>query len=620
MTRLRTQVFDRSRRGQGGYTLLELILVIGISLLIIGPVSAWMLLVMREQPSQRDGMIATARADLLRGVFPEDVAVAGAADDYQGAQPSGGVWDTWRQECIGAVGSSGRRLAVLLTQDADPIKVIYSVAPSRDDGQIVAGSSSIWRTECFANTGLLRSEHELVQHVVDDPARTVATCSSSVLANGDPDSPCRQLRLAVVTDSPRPIELSATRRTDARSLVVDTTGNFLPVAKIDVTAQEWLDRGNHDTRIALSGSGSSDPDAVSGGPALTYRWEVPTGPEGSGAPVDSSRTGVTTEVVLSTPGDYWIRLTVTDIKGASNTTYRRVTVANRNPIIGVSITPRTATAGVDTLQMDGSASRDPDGAITGWAWSLTSASDPAQRATFATPTASFPVPTWAIGGLVVELTVTDSNGATAVATSFVEVLDPLAPPPDPDPDPDPDPEPVPGAPVASVVVNLGSGASVTLDASASQGTITSWAWDLGLLAGTATGPVVSTDYPGPGTYTARLTLVDDQARVGRWTGEVVIPGAMSAPSGVRTAGNALVWDPRPGARRYLVDLESTSNGCARSLLNQIVAPSLSPSKDLPPALCTGTGTRTMARVGVEGSVGGDVAWSGWIDVTSAVPA
>ena len=86
--------------------------------------TAWMVLVMREQPGQRDTMLTTAQAELVRGYFPEDVAVAGAADDYKGSQPTGGVWDTWRQECAGGAGQEGRPLMVLLAQSTDPVKII----------------------------------------------------------------------------------------------------------------------------------------------------------------------------------------------------------------------------------------------------------------------------------------------------------------------------------------------------------------------------------------------------------------------------------------------------------------------------------------------------------------
>jgi hypothetical protein len=517
---------------------------------------------------------------------------------------------------------------VLLSQALDPVKVIYSVVP---DG---AGAASLWRTACGANTGVVIEEQELIEGVVDDAALTNATCPSATPATTTTTTPpptttpatppdrCRQIQLQVTAQGDRPLELTATRRTDARSLEVDTQGNFLPAAKIRVIEQQWLGGGSQATRVTLSAADSSDPDGAPDGSDLTFRWEVPTGPEGSGAPVDASRTGVTAEVVLPSAGDYWFRLTVTDARGASNTTYRRVVVANRNPVISLSVTPLTARAEVDTVNLDATGSSDPDGSVVAWSWVLSSSVDPAQRATFSTPTVAFALPTWSIGGLVVELTVTDNSGATAIATSFVEVLDPLAPPPDPDPGPDPgpdpDPDPVPGAPVAAVQVTNGGGTSVTLDASGSQGSIVTWAWTLGLLAGTADGPVVTTTYPGPGTYTARLSLTDDQGRVGRWTGQVVVPGVTPAPNNVRTVGNSLVWDPVPGARRYLVDVESVANGCARSLLNQAVSASESPSRPLGAALCTGLASSTRARVGTEGVAGGPISWSGWLDVTSAV--
>ena len=79
--------------------------------------------------------------------------------------------------------------------------------------------------------------------------------------------------------------------------------------------------------------------------------------------------------------------------------------------------------------------------------------------------------TFRIGGLVVELTVTDDSGAVSSATSYVEVLDPLAP--DPDPDPDPGPGPGPGgfglrlAAPAKVSFRPGKAAAVKVTVTAS---------------------------------------------------------------------------------------------------------------------------------------------------------
>lgn len=161
---------DTGRAGQAGATLLEVLLVVAVSALLIGPVSAWMLLVLREQPNQRDAMVGTATADILRAYFPDDVAVAGAADDYDGAQATGGRWDTWRQECAGASTPSGRPLVVLVSQGVQPIKVQYTVVTEAGSGRGV-----LWRTECEADTGVLVEEQELLDDVVDDPTRTSVT-------------------------------------------------------------------------------------------------------------------------------------------------------------------------------------------------------------------------------------------------------------------------------------------------------------------------------------------------------------------------------------------------------------------------------------------------------------
>lgn len=601
-------------RGQGGYTLLELVMVMGLTTLIVAPLTAWMILVVREQPHQRDGMLATAHSDLLRTSFSSDVVVAGAADDYQGAQ-SDGQWDTWRQPCAGGISHTGRQLVVLLSQAVEPVKVMYTVVDSES-----ADGSELWRSECGANTGTLLEERRVLSGVVDDPGRTRVVCSSPTLANGNPDSPCRQIRLLVDTELGRRVDLSVTRRIDSRSLSVDLSGNFIPVARIQVVTQRRLGPGSQATEVQLSAAGSLDPDGAPDGSDLTYRWELPTGPEGSGAPVDTSHTGVTPTVTLPTAGDYWIRLTVTDTRGATASTYQLVTVANLNPVVVLSASPLTARATVDSVALDASTSHDPDGSIASFNWVVTAALDPAQQRTFSGPVANLVPEAWAVGGLIVELTAVDNNGASSTATTFVEVLaaDGTTPPGPTDPS-NPPTTVTPGSPVAAATVTVQNATTAVLDASASSGQIVSYQWTLGVLAGTASGQTVTATFPGPGTYYVRLVVTDAQGRTGSWSGQVVLPGTPSAVSNLRTEGPSLRWDPRAGARRYLVDIEATSNGCARSLLNQVVAASENPAYNLPAPLCAGAGTRTLARVGVEGSAGGPISWSEFIDVTGAMP-
>lgn len=602
----------RRRAGQGGFTLLELLLVLGISGLLIGPIAAWTILVMRQNPVQRDGMLATAQADLVRAYFPEDVAVAGAADDYKGAQPSDARWNTWRQRCDAGATVAGRPLTVLITQAFEPVKIIYSVAPTEDGGNVVPGESSLWRSECNADTGELLSEDQLIEHVVDDTTRTTATCSSAPLANGDPDKPCRQIKLRITTDEREGrIDLSATRRLDARSLDVDETGNYLPEASIREVSRTFVGSGNPAVSVRFTAADSTD---VEDGSNLSYEWELPTAPAAAGGAVQTASTVEVTHT-FPTTGLYSVRLTVTDSAGGSKQTYALVEVRNRNPAIVIDVSPATAVASQTTLNLSAVGSSDPDGSITSYSWRLTNEAAGPNVEVRSGVTASFPVPMWAIGTLLVELTVTDNEGATATLTTLVQVADPADPNPDPGPGPDPGPEP--GAPVAAFSGSHVGGTTMSLDAGESFGSIVAWNWNLGLLAGTATGRQISPEFPGPGQYTVVLTVVDDQNRSASTTRLVIVPGQISPPENPRLAGSTFVWDARPGARRYLVDMESAGAGCSHFVLNQDVAASTSPSWPLLSAMCPGGTARV--RVGAEGEAGTPVAWTGWIDVTGATP-
>lgn len=607
---LRSRV-ARRRAGQGGFTLLELLLVLGISGLLIGPVAAWTILVMRQNPVQRDGMLATAQADLVRAYFPEDVAVAGAAYDYKGSPPSDPLWNTWRNECDSANTVGARPLTVLITQAYEPVKIIYSVAPTRDGNTVVPGESSLWRSECKADSGELLNEDQLIERVVDDPTRTTATCTSAPLANGDPDTPCRQIKLRVTTDEREGrLELSATRRLDARSLDIVEAGNFLPRASIREVSRTFVGSGSPAVQVRFTAADSTDEED---GSNLSYSWELPSAPAAVGGPV---QTASTVEVTHTFPeiGEYWVRLTVTDSAGGSRQSYAKVELKNRNPVVVLNVSPSAAVAEQTTLNLSAAGSTDPDGSITSYSWRLTNASAGSDVAEFTDAAPAFPVPRWAIGTLLVELTVTDNEGATATLTSSVQVADPADPNPDPGPGPDPGD---PGAPNAGFSGSHTGGTTMSLDASESFGNIVAWNWNLGLLAGTATGRQISHEFPGPGQYTVVLTVVDDQNRSASTTRLVIVPGEISPPDNARLSGSTLVWDPRGGARRYLVDMESAGAGCSHSVLNQDIAASLSPSWALLSAMCPGGTARV--RVGAEGAAGSPVAWTGWIDVTGSTP-
>ncbi|WP_431278362.1 PKD domain-containing protein [Leifsonia poae] len=151
----------------------------------------------------------------------------------------------------------------------------------------------------------------------------------------------------------------------------------------------------------------------------------------------------------------------------------------------------TSTQSGLTVNLDGTASADPDGTIASYAW------DFGDGDTATTPTASH---TYVQGGsYAVKLTVTDNQGATDTMTTAVTVT---APPPNQ----------APVAAFSSAVSNL----SVAFDGSASadpDGTVASYAWDFGD-GTTGTGVNPTHAYGSAATFTVTLTVTDDKGLAG----------------------------------------------------------------------------------------------------------
>ena len=154
------------------------------------------------------------------------------------------------------------------------------------------------------------------------------------------------------------------------------------------------------------------------------------------------------------------------------------------------------------VTVDGSASSDPDGSITRWAWDFgdgTSGTGPTASHRYA-----------AAGSYPVTLVVTDDKGAVGTRTGSVTVSEPPR-------------NAVPQAAFGASVSGLG----VAFDGSSStdtDGTVTSWAWEFGDGA-SGTGVTASHTYPAAGTYTVRLTVTDDAGGTGTVTESVTVTGS-----------------------------------------------------------------------------------------------
>ena len=149
--------------------------------------------------------------------------------------------------------------------------------------------------------------------------------------------------------------------------------------------------------VAFDASASSDPD----GTISSYAWTFGDG---------STGTGVNPSHTYASAGSYPVGLTVTDNLGATGSTTRSVTVsaANQAPTASFTAAPTNL-----SVAFDASASSDPDGTISSYAWTFGDGS---------TGTGVNPSHTYAsAGSYPVGLTVTDNLGATGSTSQSVAV-------------------------------------------------------------------------------------------------------------------------------------------------------------------------------------------------------
>jgi len=237
-----------------------------------------------------------------------------------------------------------------------------------------------------------------------------------------------------------------------------------------------------DKRVSF---GAGETVAFDGAPSTASKWKVARNDWDFGD--GQSATGGRVEHAWWKPGTYTVTHKVTDDSGhPCNTASEQFTVrVNAQPVAAAGADRRIA-VGEETI-LDAGGSRDPDGAISAYAWDFgDGAAATGQVAKHAYRLA---------GTYTVKLHVADdSDVANSGADDELTVI--VNDPPVPEAGPDQS-----GA--IAEVLTFDGGRSIDHD-----GRLTAYAWDFGDGA-KAAGPKVTHAYDKSGTYTVTLTVTDD---------------------------------------------------------------------------------------------------------------
>ena len=302
----------------------------------------------------------------------------------------------------------------------------------------------------------------------------------------------------------------------SRQIVIQA-GNVNPVARYTATPIT----GEAPLAVSFNGSTSTDAD----GTIASYAWDFGDG---------TNAVGVTATHTYTTPGVYVSTLTVTDDEGGTGVASVIITVneANLPPIAAFTPTPSSGTAPLG-VTFNGGASNDLDGTIVNYAWTYGDGA----VGTGVNSTHTYTLP----GTYTVQLTVTDEDGASAMATATIQVNPPLN-----------------LAPTALFVATPTAGAPpllVNFNATTSSdpdGNIVSYAWDFG--DGTqATGVTAAHTYTVAGNYTAQLIVTDDSTASDTFTVAIAVNNINVAPTA------SFIATPTAGAPPLLVSFDASAS-------------------------------------------------------------
>ncbi len=273
--------------------------------------------------------------------------------------------------------------------------------------------------------------------------------------------------------------------------------NDPPVAEA-IASQE---SGVAPLQVDFTGSGSSDDIGI-----ISYEWDFADG--GTSTEQNPSYT-------FNATGVYEVVLTVTDGGGLTATDTVTITVTNQNPIAVIAATPDSGEAPLE-VSFTGSGSTDNIG-VASYAWDF----GDGNTSTDADPTHIYTEP----GNYTAELTVTDTEGATATASVLIQVTQ----------------EGGNQAPVAVATANPTEGVAPLAVIFNSGGStddlgIDSYFWDFSD-GRTSTNQNPNLSFNTPGEYIVSLTVTDAGGLSDTDTVTIIVsePNSNQAPNAVASA-------------------------------------------------------------------------------------